>query len=94
MEAERIIAEARAQVAAMREEASRGDAVSDRSAQLDRDLAQATAEGIHKIAAAINDRGGADAVNLRIAEQYVDQLLDGAGDAPVEKRSGAPAGKA
>ena len=34
-------------------------------------VAEATAEGIRKIAAAISDKGGADAVNLRIAEQYL-----------------------
>jgi regulator of protease activity HflC (stomatin/prohibitin superfamily) len=37
-------------------------------------VAQATAEGIRKIAAAINDKGGADAVNLRIAEQYLNEF--------------------
>lgn len=34
-------------------------------------VAEATAEGIRKIALAINDKGGAEAVNLRIAEQYL-----------------------
>ena len=34
-------------------------------------LAEATAEGIRKIAIAINEKGGTDAVNLRIAEQYI-----------------------
>ncbi len=37
-------------------------------------VAEATAEGIRKIALAINDKGGADAVNLRIAEQYLDEF--------------------
>jgi regulator of protease activity HflC (stomatin/prohibitin superfamily) len=37
-------------------------------------VAEATAEGIRKIAAAINDRGGSDAVNLRIAEQYLNEF--------------------
>ena len=37
-------------------------------------VAEATAEGIRKIAAAISDRGGADAVNLRIAEQYLQEF--------------------
>jgi hypothetical protein len=32
------------------------------------------AEGIRKIAVAISDRGGADAVNLRIAEQYLQEF--------------------
>jgi regulator of protease activity HflC (stomatin/prohibitin superfamily) len=37
-------------------------------------VAQATAEGIRKIAAAINEKGGAEAVNLRIAEQYLGEF--------------------
>ncbi len=37
-------------------------------------LAVATAEGISQIAAAINGPGGPDAVNLRIAEQYVHEF--------------------
>lgn len=34
-------------------------------------VAMATAKGIREIANAINERGGADAVNLRIAESYI-----------------------
>jgi regulator of protease activity HflC (stomatin/prohibitin superfamily) len=34
-------------------------------------VAMATAKGIREIANAINDKGGADAVNLRIAESYL-----------------------
>ncbi len=34
-------------------------------------IAEATAEGLRNIAAAINQPGGAHAVNLRVAEQYV-----------------------
>lgn len=34
-------------------------------------VALATAKGIREIASAINDKGGADAVNLRIAESYL-----------------------
>lgn len=34
-------------------------------------IARATANGIRDIAAAINEQGGKDAVNLRIAEQYL-----------------------
>jgi hypothetical protein len=34
-------------------------------------VANATANGIRAIALAINDKGGKDAVNLRIAEQYL-----------------------
>ena len=37
-------------------------------------MAQATAEGIRKIAVAINEKGGAAAVNLRIAEQYLTEF--------------------
>jgi len=37
-------------------------------------VAEATAEGIRKIAAAINEKGGGDAVNLRIAEQYLTEF--------------------
>lgn len=37
-------------------------------------VAQATAKGIREIAAAINEKGGFDAVNLRIAEQYLGEF--------------------
>ncbi|MBT8044006.1 MAG: paraslipin [Verrucomicrobiae bacterium] len=37
-------------------------------------LATATAEGLRNIALAINEPGGSDAVNLRIAEQYVKEF--------------------
>ncbi len=37
-------------------------------------LAEATANGIREIAKSINEKGGVDAVNLRIAEQYLDQF--------------------
>jgi regulator of protease activity HflC (stomatin/prohibitin superfamily) len=37
-------------------------------------VAQATAKGIREIAMAINDKGGLDAVNLRIAEQYLGEF--------------------
>jgi regulator of protease activity HflC (stomatin/prohibitin superfamily) len=37
-------------------------------------IAQATAEGIRKIAISINEKGGSDAVNLRIAEQYINEF--------------------
>jgi regulator of protease activity HflC (stomatin/prohibitin superfamily) len=37
-------------------------------------VAVATAEGIRKIADAINDPGGSDAVNLRVAEQYIKEF--------------------
>jgi regulator of protease activity HflC (stomatin/prohibitin superfamily) len=37
-------------------------------------VAFATAKGIREIANAINDKGGSDAVNLRIAEQYLGEF--------------------
>ena len=37
-------------------------------------IATATAEGIGRIAAAIRQPGGAEAVNLRVAEQYVKEF--------------------
>jgi len=37
-------------------------------------IAEATAEGLRKIAIAINEPGGPDAVNLRVAEQYVKEF--------------------
>ncbi len=37
-------------------------------------VAEATANGIRQIAAAINEKGGINAVNLRIAEQYLDEF--------------------
>jgi len=39
-----------------------------------RAVAMATAEGITEIAKSINAEGGADAVNLRIAEQYISEF--------------------
>ncbi len=37
-------------------------------------VAEATAEGLKKIALAISEKGGAEAVNLRIAQQYLDEF--------------------
>jgi regulator of protease activity HflC (stomatin/prohibitin superfamily) len=37
-------------------------------------VAFATAKGIREIANAINEKGGSDAVNLRIAEQYINEF--------------------
>ncbi|MBN2282042.1 MAG: paraslipin [Candidatus Marinimicrobia bacterium] len=39
-----------------------------------RKIAEATAQGIREIAAAINAEGGKDAVNLRVAEQYITEF--------------------
>jgi len=37
-------------------------------------IANATAEGLRRVAAAISEPGGMEAVNLRVAEQYVEQF--------------------
>ncbi len=37
-------------------------------------VAEATAKGIREIASAINEKGGMDAVNLRIAQNYLEQF--------------------
>ena len=37
-------------------------------------VARATASGLREIAAAINERSGMDAVNLRVAEQYINEF--------------------
>ncbi len=37
-------------------------------------VAEATANGIRRIALSINEKGGKDAVNLRIAEQYINEF--------------------
>jgi regulator of protease activity HflC (stomatin/prohibitin superfamily) len=44
-----------------------------RAAEIER-VAKATAEGIRQISTAINEPGGKDAVNLRIAEQYITEF--------------------
>jgi regulator of protease activity HflC (stomatin/prohibitin superfamily) len=44
-----------------------------RAAEIER-VAQATARGIRDIAAAINEKGGLNAVNLRVAEQYLTEF--------------------
>ncbi len=44
-----------------------------RAVEIER-VAEATAEGIRKIAVAINEKGGTAAVNLRIAEQYLNEF--------------------
>ena len=44
-----------------------------RAAEIEK-VAVATAIGLRKIATAINEKGGADAVNLRIAEQYIGEF--------------------
>jgi regulator of protease activity HflC (stomatin/prohibitin superfamily) len=44
-----------------------------RAAEIEK-VALATAKGIREIALAINEKGGSDAVNLRIAEHYLDEF--------------------
>ncbi len=44
-----------------------------RAAEIEK-IAEATAIGLKRIAAAIQEKGGADAVNLRIAEQYLTEF--------------------
>jgi len=44
-----------------------------RAVEIER-VAEATAEGIRKIAVAISEKGGTAAVNLRIAEQYLNEF--------------------
>jgi regulator of protease activity HflC (stomatin/prohibitin superfamily) len=44
-----------------------------RAVEIER-VAEATAKGIREIASAINERGGINAVNLRIAEQYLTEF--------------------
>ena len=44
-----------------------------RSAEIEK-VAAATAKGIREIASAINEKGGVNAVNLRIAEQYLNEF--------------------
>ena len=44
-----------------------------RAAEIER-VAEATAQGIREIAKAINEKGGMNAVNLRVAEQYIGEF--------------------
>ena len=44
-----------------------------RAAEIEK-VAVATANGVREIAKAINEKGGGDAVNLRIAEQYINEF--------------------
>ena len=44
-----------------------------RAAEIEK-VAFATAKGIREIATAINEKGGKDAVNLRVAEQYINEF--------------------
>ncbi len=44
-----------------------------RAAEIEK-VAEATAKGIREIATAINEEGGINAVNLRVAEQYITEF--------------------
>jgi regulator of protease activity HflC (stomatin/prohibitin superfamily) len=44
-----------------------------RAAEIEK-VAEATAKGIREIALAINEKGGMNAVNLRVAEQYINEF--------------------
>lgn len=44
-----------------------------RAAEIEK-VAEATAKGIREIASSINEKGGMDAVNLRVAEQYIGEF--------------------
>ena len=44
-----------------------------RAAEIEK-VAEATAKGIREIASAINEKGGLNAVNLRVAEQYINEF--------------------
>ena len=66
-------AQARKQEVVLQSEASQIDQINraNGEAQAIIAIATATAEGIHKVAEAIMQQGGSEAVSLRIAEQYV-----------------------
>lgn len=67
-------AEARKREVVLQSEASQVDQVNRARGEAEAivAVAEASAEGIRKIAAAIQAQGGADAVALKIAEQYID----------------------
>lgn len=70
------IAEGHKQDAILRSEAEKSKQINEAEgkAQEIELLATATADGIHKIAEALNAPGGQDAVNLRVAEQYIKEF--------------------
>jgi regulator of protease activity HflC (stomatin/prohibitin superfamily) len=69
-------AEAEKQRVIMESEASRAQQINEAEgqAQAIRSVAEATAEGLRKVAAALREPGGAEAMQLRVAEQYVAQF--------------------
>lgn len=68
------VAEADRQQVVLESEGAMMDQINRAKGQAEaiRSVAEATAEGIEKVAAAIQKEGGEDAVALRVAEQYVD----------------------
>lgn len=72
------IAEGEKQNIVLRSEASLTDQVNRAKGQAEaiRAVAIATAEGIREVAKAIQEKGGADAVALRVAEQYVEAFSE------------------
>lgn len=68
------LAEAEKKEVVLESEAARIDQVNRAKGEAEAILAvaTATAEGIRKVAAATQDKGGNEAVSLRVAEQYVD----------------------
>jgi len=68
------LAEAKKQEVVLQSEAAKEDQINraEGEAQAIRAVAEATADGISKVAEAINMQGGSEAVSLRVAEQYVE----------------------
>lgn len=68
------VAEGKKQQVVLASEAAQTDQVnrSHGEAEAIKAVAAATADGISKVALALQDKGGSDAVSLRVAEQYVE----------------------
>lgn len=68
------VAEAEKQQVVLRSEGAKVDQINRAQGEAEALLtvAQATAESIRKVAAAINEQGGREAIELKVAEQYVD----------------------
>lgn len=71
-------AKGQAEAVVLNSEASRTEQVNRAQGQAEaiRLVAQATADGINKVAEAIKQEGGSEAVALRVAEQYVDAFAN------------------
>lgn len=70
------VAEAQKREVVLESEASMQDQINRAKGEAEaiRSVAHATADGIREVAKAINEQGGSDAVNLRVAEKYVEQF--------------------